>query len=313
MVVEDRGFSNEAAGEERSAMPGRDEAFGELRPYVPDDILNTRFPSSVRGYDRHAVDAYRKRVNRAIAELKVSASPQAAVRHALEQAGQQVHGLLQSARETAEEITASARREAEESTARAKAEAAELVVNASADADRVRDEANELMANARNETAALVAKAMAEAEEIRSSARTEAESTIAHSRAQAEERFQRLEEELASLRDRGETQMREIQTDTETAWNERGQLLDDIRRLAGGLGDLADTAAARLPPPESPRPVEETVPDEAGNGTQPPADTSEESASGCGSGWGASGRIRGERRQGVTAGVAWRLIGPPLR
>jgi hypothetical protein len=30
----------------------------------------------VRGYDRHAVDAYRKRVNRAIAELKVSASPQ---------------------------------------------------------------------------------------------------------------------------------------------------------------------------------------------------------------------------------------------
>ena len=82
-------------------MPGRDEAFGELRPYVPDDILNTRFPSSVRGYDRHAVDAYRKRVNRAIAELKVSASPQAAVRHALEQAGRQVQGLLQSARGTA--------------------------------------------------------------------------------------------------------------------------------------------------------------------------------------------------------------------
>jgi DivIVA domain-containing protein len=73
---------------------GPDETFGELRPYVPEDILTTRFPVSVRGYDRHAVDAYRKRVNRAIAELKVSASPQPAVRHALEQAGQQVHGLL---------------------------------------------------------------------------------------------------------------------------------------------------------------------------------------------------------------------------
>jgi DivIVA domain-containing protein len=277
VVVEDRGFSNEAAAEERSSTPGRDQSFGELRPYVPEDILNTRFPSSVRGYDRHAVDAYQKRVNRAMAELKVSASPQAAVRHALEQAGQQVHGLLQSARETAEEITASARREAEESTARAKAEAAELVVNASADADRVRDEANELMANARNETAALVAKAMAEAEEVRASARTEAENTTARSKAEAEERVQRLEEELARLRDEAETQMRGIQTNTEAVWDERAQLLDDIRRLAGGLGDLADTAA-RLPRPESARPVEERVLDEAGNGTQPPTDTSEESA-----------------------------------
>ena len=134
---------------------------------------------------------------------------------------------------------------------------------------------------------------MAEAEEIRSSARTEAESAVAHSRAQAEERFQRLEEELASLRDRGETQMREIQTDTHKAWNERGQLLDDIRRLAGGLGDLADTAAARLPLPESPRPVEETVPDEAGDGTQPPADRSR-SLLGLRQRSGCLGRIRGE-------------------
>jgi DivIVA domain-containing protein len=89
-------LSNDAAGEGRRSpvTSGPDETFGELRPYVPEDILTTRFPVSVRGYDRHAVDAYRKRVNRAIAELKVSASPQPAVRHALEQAGQQVHGLL---------------------------------------------------------------------------------------------------------------------------------------------------------------------------------------------------------------------------
>ena len=37
----------------------------------------------------------------------MSASPPAAVRHALEQAGQQVQSLLQAARETAEEMTAS--------------------------------------------------------------------------------------------------------------------------------------------------------------------------------------------------------------
>ena len=68
--------------------------------YVPQDILDASFPVSVRGYDRGTVDAYAKRVNRVIAELKVRASPQAAVRHALEQAEEKVRGLL-DAREAA--------------------------------------------------------------------------------------------------------------------------------------------------------------------------------------------------------------------
>jgi hypothetical protein len=68
--------------------------FGELRFYVPQGILDASFPVSVRGYDRGTVDAYAKRVNRVIAELKVRASPQAAVRHALEQAEEKVQGLL---------------------------------------------------------------------------------------------------------------------------------------------------------------------------------------------------------------------------
>lgn len=267
--MEDRGFSNNAA--EDGAPPASEQGFGELRPYVPDDILNTRFPVSVRGYDRTAVNAYRKRVNRVIAELKVSASPPAAVRHALEQAGQQVHGLLQSARETAEEITASARREAEESTARAKAEAVDLVVNASAEADRARDEATELVANARTEAEAVVAKANAdaeaavakanaEAEKVRASASAEAEDITARSRTEANERLRQLEEKLALLQDEAETRMGEIQADTDQVWEERGHLLGDIRGLAGGLVDVADSAAARLPRPEPPQPEdEETV------------------------------------------------------
>jgi DivIVA domain-containing protein len=277
--VEDRGFSNDAAGEGLSpAESGPEQGFGDLRPYVPEDILSVRFPVSVRGYERGAVDAYRKRVNRVIAELKVSGSPRAAVRHALEQAGQQVHGLLQSARETAEEITATARREAEESTGRAKAEAAELVVGASAEADRVRAEANEFMAGARAEAEALVAKAKAEAEEIRASATTEAESIIARSRMEAEERLQRLEEKLALLRDEAETRMREIRADTEAVWGERSRLLDDIRGLAGGLVDLADAAAARLLRLKPDEVAEETMGDEAEDGTTPSAAATEESA-----------------------------------
>src|SRR5689334_14897863 len=102
--------------------------FGELRHYVPPELLNVSFPVAVRGYDRAAVEAYVKRVNRVIAELKVSSSPRSAVTHALEQTEQQVSGLLQRARETGEEITDSARREAEEIGGKAKADAAELHV-----------------------------------------------------------------------------------------------------------------------------------------------------------------------------------------
>src|SRR5690242_15309815 len=64
--------------------------FADFRDYVPTELLNVTFPAAVRGYERGAVDAYVKRVNRVIAEVKVSASPRAAVRHALRQTEQEV-------------------------------------------------------------------------------------------------------------------------------------------------------------------------------------------------------------------------------
>jgi uncharacterized protein with HEPN domain len=73
---------------------------------VPTEIRDVCFRSLFAATNRRAVDAYVKRV---IAELEVGRSPQAAVRHALEQLGEQTSGILQRARETAEEITASAR------------------------------------------------------------------------------------------------------------------------------------------------------------------------------------------------------------
>jgi DivIVA domain-containing protein len=226
---------------------GQEHGFGDLRHYVPQDIINVSFPVSVRGYERRAVDAYIKRVNRAIAELKVSASPPAAVRHALDQAGRQVHGLLQSARETAEEITASARQEAEESIERAKAHAADLVVNSSAEADRVHAEADMRIANAITEADDTLARAKAEAGEVVAEARGKAQSTLRRARAEADESLRRLQEELAGLREQAESRMRELQAETEAVWMERGELLDGIRELAGGLVDLADAAAARFP------------------------------------------------------------------
>jgi DivIVA domain-containing protein len=212
-----------------------DSAEREVELMVPEDIRNVSFPGSVRGYDRSAVDAYVTRVNRAIAELEVSSSPRAAVRHALEQVGEQTSGILQRARESAEEITASARKEAEEMTDRAKAEAAEIVVNASTEADRAKAEARQV-----------IAKAKAEAGEILAEAKAEADRLLVEAR-----------EEVTGLREEGEARLRELHTDIATTWAERRDLLDDVRGIASRLEQAASRAAARVPPPAPDEPDEE--------------------------------------------------------
>jgi DivIVA domain-containing protein len=278
-LVADDKSSKVGEGETRSpATPEQEHGFGEVRRYVPAEILDVSFPGSVRGYERGAVDAYIKRVNRVIAELKVSASPPAAVRHALEQAEGKVQGLLEAAREAAEEITASAQREAEESTARAKAEAADLVVNTSAEADRVRAEADELIANTRTEADETLAKAKTEADQLLADARAEAQNALDRAQTEADERLQRLEEELTALQQEAETRLREIEADTEAVWKQRGQLLDDIRAMAAGLVDLADAALARSPRREPDLPKEETPQPEVENEIEPQGDaTTDES------------------------------------
>ena len=48
-------------------------------------------------------------MNRVIAELEISSSPEAAVRHALDEVSEETRELLQRAHQTAEEITARSR------------------------------------------------------------------------------------------------------------------------------------------------------------------------------------------------------------
>jgi DivIVA domain-containing protein len=202
----------------------------ELRR-VPAEIRDASFPVSLRGYDREAVDAYVARVNRLIAELDVSGSPEAAVRHALEQVGEQTSGLLQQAGQTAEEITLGARREAEESTARAKAEAEEIV-----------------------------AKAKAEADEILGRSNAEAETIAAQTREETAERLRRSQDEVATLQEEAEGRMRELDADTETIRQQRRALLDDLRGIAAQVAETASNADARFPPQGQPAsPEEETL------------------------------------------------------
>ncbi len=155
--------------------------FGALLAQVPPDLRDVSFSTAVRGYDRREVDDYVKRVNRVIAELEISHSPQAAVKHALDRVGEQTSGVLQRAREAAEELTTTAFAESEHATRRAKVEAAEMVEKAQADADRLRVDAAQ------------------EAEELRTSAHAEAEKRLGDVEARARERERKLEERLGTL------------------------------------------------------------------------------------------------------------------
>ncbi len=201
------------------------------RRSVPREIGDVSFPVSVRGYDRGAVDAYVSRVQDLVAELEVTRSPEAAVKQALEQVGEQTKGILERVGETAEQITVAARQKAEDSTARAKHEAEDTV-----------------------------AKAKAEAAESIASSKAEAEATVAQARREAAEHLQRVREEVAALREEAEARMRELHADTETIQHERGQLLDDIREIAARVEEVASAANARFPPPEAAEQAEEGTP-----------------------------------------------------
>jgi DivIVA domain-containing protein len=192
---------------------------------VPAEIRNVTFPVGVRGYDRKAVEAYVKRVNRVIAELEVTRSPQAAVKHAVERVEEQTRSVLEEARNSAEKITTTAQGEADEIIAQAKAKAADLVVAASTESDRLRAESDER-----------VAQAKAQAERI-----------VTDAKANAEQHRLEVEQELEKLRAEAEARMKELESDTATLWDRRHELLGDIDRMADQLHDAAREAAGRLP------------------------------------------------------------------
>jgi DivIVA domain-containing protein len=204
----------------------------------PAEIRDVSFPVSARGYDRRSVDAYVIRVNRLIAELEATRSPQAVVRHALEQAKDQTDAIIDQAREMAAEITGRAWKEAEGITAHARAEAADIVVNADAEADRARAAVD-----------AHVARTADEAKEV-----------FAESQKEAAERLQRSQKQIAELWEEAETWLRKLRADTEALWGERCALLDDLRGIASRLEEAASTAVARLPSEELAGSAEERVP-----------------------------------------------------
>jgi DivIVA domain-containing protein len=137
--------------------------------HLPDDalaVVNADFPTSLRGYDRVAVDEYVAQTRRLVAELQATRSPEAAVRRALERVGEQISGILQRAHETAEQITAQSRSEAEDRLQEVRAEAAhitraaeERVRELDAETDRIWIERERIVADVEDLSAQLQALA----------------------------------------------------------------------------------------------------------------------------------------------------------
>lgn len=86
-------------------------------------IAGREFPIVMRGYDRHAVDAFVQEVIEIVEELEASASSESAVQRKLEEVGEETASILQRAHETAEEIAARSRAQAEGRIQRAEREA----------------------------------------------------------------------------------------------------------------------------------------------------------------------------------------------
>ena len=218
------GESPESARSESGGRPASPDESSDLtrRASAPGEIGHVSFPLSVRGYDRGAVDAYVSRVQNLLAELEATRSPETAVKHALEQVGEQTKGVLEQAGKTAEQITVAARQDAEQSTARARQEAEEIV-----------------------------ADAQASAAEILAHSKAEAEGAVAHAEQEAAELLKRSRDEVGTLREEAEARMRELHADTETIEHERSQLVADIREIATRVEEVASAATARFPHPET--------------------------------------------------------------
>ncbi len=218
-MVGDEGSPNSQSheGADRSITPTDGVGSGHLRGGVPAELRDVSFATAVRGYDRREVDVYVERVNQAIAELEVSRSPQAAVRHALDRVGQQTSSVLQRAREVAEELAATALAEAEQTTGRA------------------RDEAD-----------ATVEDARMQAHKLRAQSKEQADEILAQARAEAKERLQRSEEQLKALQDQAEVRLHELEVKTDGASDALRRVLEDLHRTAVELEKVASGASDRL-------------------------------------------------------------------
>jgi DivIVA domain-containing protein len=243
------------------------------RDRILKDARSVEFPAALRGYDRAAVDRYVERINRLITELEMSSSPEAAVRHALDEVSEETRDILQRAHDTAEEITARSRARADDRVQKAEDEieemreaaergVAELRDTAAREVSELREtavrEVAELRDNAAQEVAELRDTAVREVAELRDTAVREAadaresaarESQRMRTTAQreAEETRETARREAEEMIEAAETRARELARSAEAIWRERRRLIDDMRGVGEQLLAIGETEGKRFP------------------------------------------------------------------
>jgi DivIVA domain-containing protein len=193
------------------------------------DVRDVDFPIAMRGYDRAAVDRYVEQVNRLIAELEISSSPESVIRHALQEVSEETRGLLQRAHETADEITARSRAKADDRLQRGEREAEEAREAAARETQDTREKAQ-------RETRELRETAAREALELREAAAREAQQVRATAQREIEE-----------MQAAGEARVWELDRNAEAIGRERRRLLDDMSAVAQQLLEIAHGEEARFP------------------------------------------------------------------
>src|SRR5689334_5748856 len=211
---------------------------------------DTEFPIGLRGYDRAAVDRYVEHVNRLLAELEISSSPESAVRHALDEVSEETRDILQHAHDTAEEITARSRSRADDRLQQAEQEAKELRATALREAQETRDaahrEAEETREAARRETAELRETAAAEAAELRETAARESQQQRTAAQREADELRATARGESEEMLEAAETRSRDLARSAEAIWRERRRLIDDMRGIGEQLVAIGDVEGKRF-------------------------------------------------------------------
>src|SRR5919197_291952 len=247
-IPEDAGSAAQTTTEadERSAsrpsrrFPSSHLTAGE-RNMIVQKARDVEFPVAMRGYERSAVDRYVQQVNRLIAELEMSASPESAVRHALEEVSEETHDLLQRAHQTAEEITARSRSRSDERLQQAEREAAAAREAAAREILEMRETVERETASLR-ETAEreLGERAAHEAEELRTAARRDSDELRTTVQRTTEEQRRTSQRDAEQMREAAETYARELYRNSEFLWRERRRLVDDMGSVGKQMADIAE-------------------------------------------------------------------------
>jgi DivIVA domain-containing protein len=209
-----------------------------------DDARRIEFPTALRGYERGAVDRYVQRVNQLIAELEISASPEAAVRRALAEASEEAGEILRRGHQAAGEVIAGAGAEADDRLQQAAHKAQATLdaaqVNATATREAAQREARELRDTTAGEARALLGAARHEAAELRETTMrqlAQLRDAAVHETRQLRAGAQREADEIRGnarrrsdeMLDRAESRGQELARQAEAIWREYRRLIEDAR------------------------------------------------------------------------------------